>query len=102
MPNMIAAGTLGLYGFCLLDLRTRVYQPIKKPKKADEDDVVAGKSATELKRFRVVYPSVKQAMSVNWAALGARVPSFFGALQLLCSLQAAARRSLLSPRTRFQ
>ena len=38
------------------------------------------------RRMRVVYPSIKQAMGVDWAAFGKRVPPFFAALQLLGEL----------------
>ena len=39
--------------------------------------------------MHVVYPSVKQAMGVDWAALGTRAPPFYAALQLLCDMQTA-------------
>ena len=87
MPKMMAAGTLGLHGFCVLDLREHVHVPLEpKKKKDDEAEKAASSKAAEPARMRVVYPSIKQAMGVDWAAFGKRVPPFFAALQLLCEL----------------
>ena len=93
MPKLMAAGVLGMQGFCLLDLHKQEYQqPPKKPKPG-EADVSASCSVDPplTKRFSAVYPSVKQAMAVDWSALAPRIPPFYCALQLLCDLQAATR-----------
>ena len=87
MPKLIAAGVLGMHGFCVLDLQEQTYQQPAKKSPGEADD-----AAAPAKRFSVVYPSVKQAMAVDWSALAARVPPFYCALQLLCDWQAAACR----------
>ena len=89
LPNMIAAGTLGMHGFCVHDLRTRTYLPLEPKKKKDDDAPATSAAAAPPKRMHVVYPSVKQAMGVDWAALGTRAPPFYAALQLLCDMQTA-------------
>lgn len=93
MPKLMAAGVLGMQGFCFLDLQKQEYQQPPKNAKAGEADVSASSSVDPplTKRFSAVYPSVKHAMAVDWAALAPRIPPFYCALQLLCDLQAAAR-----------
>lgn len=96
MPKLMAAGVLGMQGFCFLDLQKQEYQQPPKNAKAGEADVSASSSVDPplTKRFSAVYPSVKHAMAVDWAALAPRIPPFYCALQLLCDLQAAARPPL--------
>ena len=93
MPKLIAAGVLGMHGFCLLDLFKQEYQQPPKNAKSGEADVSASSSVDPppTKRLSVIYPSVKHAMAVDWTVLTPRVPPFYCALQLLCDLQAASR-----------
>ena len=61
MPKMMAAGTLGLHGFCVLDLRENVHVPLEpKKKKDDEAEKAASSKAAEPARMRVVYPAEAQ------------------------------------------
>jgi hypothetical protein len=92
MPKLMAAGVLGMQGFCLLDLHKQEYQQPPKNAKAGEADLSASSSVDPplTKRFSVLYPSVRHAMAVGWSALAPRIPAFYCALQLLCDLQAAA------------
>jgi len=89
MPKLIAAGVLGMHGFCLLDLFKQEYQQPPKNAKSGEADVSASSSVDPppTKRLSVIYPSVKHAMAVDWTVLTPRVPPFYCALQLLCDLQ---------------
>ena len=99
MPKLMAAGVLGMQGFCLLDLHKQEYQQPPKNPKPGEADVSASSSVDPplTKRFSAVYPSVKHAMGVDWSALAPRIPPFYCALQLLCDLQAATRPPTPSP-----
>jgi len=99
MPKLMAAGVLGMHGFCIIDLHTQEYQPPPKTAKAGEADVSASSSADPplIKRLSTLYPSVRHAMAVDWSALAPRVPPFYCALQLLCDLQ-ASRSTLPVPR----
>ena len=98
MPKLMAAGVLGMHGFCIIDLHTQEYQPPPKSAKAGEADVSASSSADPplIKRLSTLYPSVRHAMAVDWSALAPRVPPFYCALQLLCDLQ-ASRSTLPAP-----
>lgn len=89
MPKLMAAGVLGMHGFCIIDLHTQEYQPPPKSAKAGEADVSASSSVDPplTKRLSALYPSVQHAMAVDWSALAPRVPPFYCALQLLCDLQ---------------
>ena len=99
MPKLMAAGVLGMHGFCIIDLHTQEYQPPPKTAKAGEADVSASSSVDPplIKRLSTLYPSVRHAMAVDWSALAPRVPPFYCALQLLCDLQ-ASRSTLPVPR----
>ena len=61
MPKLMAAGVLGMQGFCLLDLHTQEYQPPPKSAKAGEADVSASSSVDPplTKRLSALYPSVQ-------------------------------------------
>eukprot|EP00316_Scyphosphaera_apsteinii_P020487 CAMPEP_0119314624 /NCGR_PEP_ID=MMETSP1333-20130426/33409_1 /TAXON_ID=418940 /ORGANISM="Scyphosphaera apsteinii, Strain RCC1455" /LENGTH=372 /DNA_ID=CAMNT_0007319773 /DNA_START=20 /DNA_END=1135 /DNA_ORIENTATION=+ len=80
MPRMLAAGALGLFGFCVLDLHDNKY--ILKSNKAT---AAAGNTSRDVApiEHRIIYPSIAQAFQVNWGALDSRVPRLYCALQLL-------------------
>lgn len=76
-PKLLAAGALGLYGFCAIDLCHYAFTP--KPKAAaegaDPPPVPTSKG--------LLYPSLAHAFGVPWSKLSKRVPRVYPALQLL-------------------
>lgn len=85
LPKFLAAGTMGLDGFCFFDLgmNTAVIEP---PPPKDTDAAKPGASAVPPKQpvtEQALYPTVQMASSVEWEALTPRVPRLYYALQLL-------------------
>ena len=90
-PRFIAAGCIGLDGFCFLDLGAPVVSvpPIKKP--------AEGEPPLPHVEERALYPTVSAASEVEWAALGPRVPPLYFALQLLPSAVRSGGATEASP-----
>jgi len=79
LPKFLAAGTLGLEGFCFFDLgaaTTMVTPAVKTGADPDAPKPVA-------KQHVALYPTVAAASRVEWASLTNRVPRLYYALQLL-------------------
>ena len=76
MPQLLAAGTLGLFGFCALDLMAHTHRVVKKAKKEDEEPPPP-------EHFVVRYPALRDAFRVGWRSLDRRTPRLYAALQLL-------------------
>uniref|UniRef100_A0A6T0ECP7 THIF-type NAD/FAD binding fold domain-containing protein n=1 Tax=Chrysotila carterae TaxID=13221 RepID=A0A6T0ECP7_CHRCT len=85
-PKMLAAGALGLFGFCALDLGSYSYAPA--PKVAADTD--AADKEAPITKYLITFPSIEQAFSVEWQAMTNRVPRIFCALQLLRQAPAGA------------
>ena len=109
LPKLFAAGTLGVDGFCFLDLgAATAILPLDKKEKCDvsgdgdnplsveeEDGPPPAKHKTE----RALYPTIESAARVEWAALTPRVPALYYALQLLADAGQVAKSELLSALT---
>lgn len=87
LPKFLAAGTIGLHGFCFFDLGapTAVIPP---PKKNDDDKPAASSSSSAPppaapRTEQALYPTVASAARVEWASLTPRVPPLYYGLQLL-------------------
>lgn len=79
MPKFLAAGTLGLEGFCFFDLGATTTMITPPTKTGADDDAPKPVAQAE----QALYPTVVTASRVEWAALTPRVPRLYYALQLL-------------------
>lgn len=80
-PKMMAVGTLGMAGYSLFDLGDYAYT--EKVQQARGEDATEDAPAAEEVKRRALYPDIRSAMAVEWAALGKRVPRAYYGLQLL-------------------
>jgi len=91
-PRILAAGTVGLEGYCFFDLG-EAHAKVQPPKKADANPDADGKTAPPAAPpvlERALYPTVTSACQVEWAALTKRVPRVYHALQLLAHASSAS------------
>ena len=89
-PKFLAAGSVGLRGFCFFDLGVATVKVPAAQKRASADaPATSAADAAKDVLERAVYPSVEAAANVPWACLGKRVPGYYCALQLLREHQAA-------------
>lgn len=76
LPKMIACGTLGMFGFCALDLLHNVHTLVtKNAGSADANATTA--------QYQIAYPTIADAFSVDWASLEPRAQRLYCAIQLL-------------------
>jgi molybdopterin/thiamine biosynthesis adenylyltransferase len=85
--RFLAAGCLGLDGFCFFDLG--VVNAVIEPPPPIQSDESEQKDVVPLPAFteRALYPSISSAAAVDWAALTNRVPRLYYAMQLLLQLK---------------
>ncbi|KAL1523485.1 hypothetical protein AB1Y20_018423 [Prymnesium parvum] len=91
-PVLMAAGSVGMYGFCFFDVGC--FTPSPSVAKAAADA-----SATQ-PASALLYPSIASAAGVEWAALTKRVPRFYCALQLMVESADATPEELLEAKNR--
>lgn len=92
LPRFLAAGTLGIDGFCFFDLGapTALIPPKKKGGKDDAPGGGGGKDAAAPHTSeQALYPTIASAAAVEWAALTVRVPPLYYGLQLLTASRTA-------------
>uniref|UniRef100_A0A7S3B1H5 THIF-type NAD/FAD binding fold domain-containing protein n=1 Tax=Haptolina ericina TaxID=156174 RepID=A0A7S3B1H5_9EUKA len=108
-PHLLSSGTIGMHGFCFLDLGRLAYRQEDKVQTAAVDPEAepraqssAGSDAETktVSVMRVLYPSLSAATSVEWTSLTKRVPRFYCALQLLLEHPDAQVEKLLSAKER--
>ena len=82
-PHLLSSGTLGMHGFCFLDLGSCTFRQTEKKSVAATDPEEAAAPATreaeavaeapKVQTMRVLYPSLSMSTGVDWGSLTKRL-----------------------------